>query len=95
MSDEPKPGHIPKSVKDANDNADNDTQTTETVHSGVSITAKVKRGSDTRDQDTLTIKGKGADAEEAAEDFEQALTAAEENGWADRLRAIQPEEADE
>lgn len=63
-------------------------ETTETVHTGVSIVGKVKRGEDTRDQDEIKIKGKGADAAEAIEDFEETLTAAEENGWAERLRAI-------
>lgn len=61
-------------------------------HAGVSITAKVKRGTDTRDQDELVIKGKGADAAEATQDFEESLQAAEEGDWAERLRAIQPDE---
>lgn len=74
-----------------------DVQTREQVHSGVSITAKLKRGEGTRDQDELKIKGKGATAGDAVDDFERALQAAEENGWAERLRAIQPdgEESDE
>jgi len=61
------------------------------VSEGVSIVAKVKRGSGTRDQDELKIKGKGETAEEAGEEFEDDLTMAEENNWSDRLRAIQPE----
>ena len=72
-----------------------DVETTETVHSGASIVAKLKRGTETRDQDELKIKGKGATAEEAAEDFEAALEAAEENNWVERLRAIQPDGDDE
>jgi hypothetical protein len=72
-----------------------DVETTETVHSGVSITAKIRRGEGTRDQDDLTIKGKGATADEAADDFEASLQAAEENNWAERLRAIQPGDDDE
>lgn len=62
---------------------------------GVKIRGKVKRGEDTRDQDELLIEGRGEDAEEAAADFEAALAKAEENKWADRLRALQPEPADE
>lgn len=60
---------------------------------GVKVRGKVKRGTDTRDQDELLIEGRGEDAEEAAADFEAALQAAEEQGWADRLRAMQPEES--
>jgi len=76
------------------DGNDTDTETREQIHSGVSITGEVKRGEGTRDQDKLKIKGKGADAAEAIEDFEATLAAAEEREWADRLRAIQPEVSD-
>lgn len=62
------------------------------AHVGASIKAKVKRGTGTRDQDELVIKGKGEDAAEAAQEFEEALSQAEEQGWSDRLRALQPEE---
>lgn len=57
---------------------------------GVKVRGKVKRGTETRDQDEILIEGRGEDAEEAAEDFEEALTYAEEAGWVDRLRALQP-----
>lgn len=57
---------------------------------GVKVRGKVKRGTDTRDQDELLIEGRGEDAAEAAADFEEALTEAEERDWADRLRAMQP-----
>ncbi len=59
---------------------------------GTKIRAKVKRGTETRDQDELTIEGRGETAEEAAEDFEEALRMAEEREWADRLRKLQPED---
>lgn len=62
---------------------------------GVKLRAKVKRGTETRDQDELLIEGRGQDAEEAAEDFEAALKEAEEREWADRLRALQPGEGDD
>jgi len=68
----------------------------EPLKHGTKIRAKLKRGTGTRDQDTLLIEGRGEDAAEAAADFEDALSRAEENDWADRLRAIQLEEdADE
>lgn len=82
---------IPSSV--AKDEAEAETtDRQEQAHVGVSITAKVKRGTDTRDQDELVIKGKGADAKEATVNFEASLQAAESHQWSERLRAIQPEE---
>ena len=56
---------------------------------GVKLRAKVKRGTGTRDQDTLLIEGRGATADDAADEFEAALSRAEENDYADRLRALQ------
>jgi len=71
-----------------------DHETQETVHTGVSVTAKLKRGSGTRDQDEVKIKAKGADAAEAIEEMDETLEAADE--WADLLREIQPtEESDD
>lgn len=61
---------------------------------GVKVRGKIKRGTETRDQDELLIEGRGENAAEAAADFEEALTEAEEREWADRLRALQPGEAD-
>lgn len=72
-----------------------ETRTDVQAHEGVSITGKVTRGSEPRDKDVLKIKGKGTDAAAAVADFEDALTAAEERGWADRLRAMQPGEEDD
>jgi len=63
-------------------------ETVENVASGVSITAKVKRGSGTRDQDTIKIKAKGTDAAEAIEEMDAVLERADE--WADDLRDVQP-----
>jgi hypothetical protein len=62
------------------------------LNHGVKLRAKLTRGNGTRDQDTLLIEGRGEDAEEAAADFEEALTETEERGWAQRLRDLQPEE---
>ena len=59
---------------------------------GVKIRAKVKRGSDTRDQDTLLIEGRGATADDAADEFEAALSRAEADDYAERLRDLQADE---
>lgn len=56
---------------------------------GVKLRAKVKRGTGTRDQDTLLIEGRGATADDAADEFEAALSRAEENDYAERLRDLQ------
>lgn len=63
-------------------------ETIENVASGVSITAKVKRGQATRDQDTLKIKAKGTTAQEAIENMDETLAQVDE--WADELREVQP-----
>lgn len=62
---------------------------------GVKIRAKVKRGTGTRDQDTLVIEGRGEDNIEAAAEFNAALDVAEQNDWAERLRELQSGESDE
>lgn len=61
---------------------------------GVKIRAKLKRGTGTRDQDTLVIEGRGEDNIEAAEEFNAALDVAEKNDWVERLRELQPGESD-
>lgn len=76
------------------DRPDYDTGRQDAVSSGAKIRGKVKRGEDTRDQDELVIEGRGATADEAIQDFEDSLTAAEERGWADRLRDLQPGDQD-
>jgi uncharacterized protein YcbX len=65
----------------------------EKVHSGVSITAKLKRGSAVRDQDELKIKAKGRDAEAAVAEMDAVL--AHVDAWAAELRAVQPSEGDD
>jgi len=77
-----------------NDQAnDDETNVVENQASGVSITAKLKRGTGTRDQDEIKIKAKGKTAEEAVENMNDAMDAAEE--WADDLRSVQPEGSSE
>lgn len=75
----------PEPVRDSDDYAEGraDAQSV-----GTKIRGKVKRGTETRDQDELVIEGRGVNAQEAADDFEQALTRAEEGDWAGRLRAL-------
>lgn len=65
------------------------------ISEGTKIRAKVKRGEGTRDQDELLIEGRGENAEEATENFEEALQTAEGRGWADRLRELQPDGGDD
>jgi len=65
----------------------------ENTVSGVSITAKVKRGSGTRDQDTIKVKAKGKAATEAIENMDNTIEHVEQ--WAKQLRAIQPDNSDE
>lgn len=65
------------------------------LNHGTKIRAKVKRGEGTRDQDELLIEGRGENAEEAAADFEAALSYAESRGWTDRLRDLQPDGEDD
>lgn len=62
---------------------------------GVKIRAKVKRGTDTRDQDEVLIEGRGENAAEAAEEFDAALNEAEARDWSQRLRDMQPEADDD
>jgi len=60
---------------------------------GASIEARLKRGTATRDEDTITIKGKGATAEEAAAEFEYLLEKYEAE-YSDRCRNLQPRRKD-
>jgi len=60
---------------------------------GASIEVRLKRGTATRDEDTITIKGKGATAEEAAAEFEYLLEKYEAE-YSDRCRNIQPRRND-
>ena len=59
----------------------------ERTDTGLSITTKIKRGTDTRDQDEHTIKAKGHTALEAIETHRQGLEHVERE--LDRVRHIQ------
>lgn len=67
----------------------------ERVDTGASLRSELTRGTGTRDQEKHRIYGKGADAAEALEEYEEMLEAVEEE-YADRVRGLQPvEEPDE
>ena len=57
---------------------------------GVTITSKIKRGTETRDQDEHTIKSKGETLDEAIEKHEGAIAWLEQR-LAPQTRGIQPE----
>ena len=57
---------------------------------GVSLTVKLKRGTATHDQDTITAKVKATTLEEAREDMDELR--AYIHALADEVRAIQPAE---
>ena len=61
---------------------------------GASIEVALKRGTGTRDEDKPRLKAKGATVAETVEDFDELLTAYEER-FAERVRNLQPERAEE
>ncbi|WP_455448323.1 DUF7389 domain-containing protein [Natrinema thermotolerans] len=77
----------------ADGSGESEIDTQEQIHTGVSITAKLKRGSGTRDQDEIKIKAKGRNATHAASEMDQVLENADE--WSEQLREIQPADAGE
>lgn len=77
-----------------NSDTDEDVQHVERSDVGASIEVAATRGNGTRDQEKFKIKGKGATAAEALEEFETLLEQYEKE-YSDRVRAIQPEEADD
>ena len=58
---------------------------------GCSMEARMKRGTGTRDEDSMTIKSKGETAEETIAEFYELLEEYEQE-ISDRLRDIQPRE---
>lgn len=59
----------------------------------IRIETKIKRGSGTRDQDTLKVKVKGDDPEETVEKLNETLARLQET--AGEVRDIQPEVSDD
>lgn len=70
--------------------SDESNETVERLERGVKITAKVKRGTGTRDQDEIRAKVKADDVEEARQQMDELSEHLEQ--WADDLRAIQPDD---
>lgn len=58
------------------------------LSSGVKIRAKVKRGTDTRDQDEMLVEARGEDHHEAAIEFSKALARLEDYQVPQRLRSL-------
>ena len=56
----------------------------------VVLTTKIKRGSGTRDQDSIKVKVKGDDPMDAAVKLDRTVNAILENGTAETLRGTQP-----
>lgn len=67
-------------------------ETVERTDTGVSITVQMKRGTGTRDQDTITGKLKAESLEAAQEDLEELK--AELKDLAGYARKVQPDEAE-
>jgi len=55
----------------------------------ITLNTKIKRGTDTRDQDEIKVKVKGNDPEEVVEKLNETVRKLE--GTAKSLRAMQPE----
>lgn len=78
------------------ENTDTDGESIERVRRtdhGLSIQAKISRGSGTRDSEEYRVKAKGETSEEALRYFEEGIQEIETE-YAERLRGMQPD-ADE
>jgi len=76
----------------------NGTETTHNVTESadkVTLTTKCKRGTGTRDQDTVKVKVKGNRPDGAAMKLRAVLDALEAEGVTDTLRKTQPDGGDE
>ena len=60
-------------------------------HDKVRLTTKVKRGSDTRDQDEIKVDVRGTDAIETVHKLNETLTELSKTGTDTTLRTMQPE----
>lgn len=61
----------------------------------IRLKTKIKRGSDTRDQDEIEVTVKGNDPEETADRLHQTVVEIGENGTHNALRGTQPDTADD
>ena len=76
----------------------NGTETTHNVTESadkVTLTTKCKRGTGTRDQDTVKVKVKGDDPDDAAAKLAATLDALDAEGVTDTLRETQPDGGNE
>jgi len=77
------------------DNYDNTNLNVSESADKITLTTKVKRGSGTRDQDTVKVKVKSDNPEHAAGRLRKTLDALESLGVTDQLRETQPGEGDD
>jgi len=80
------------------DTMSDNTETKHTVSESadkITLDAKAKRGSGTRDEDKVWVKVKGDNPEATAKKLADTLDALEKYGVADTLRETQPGESDE
>jgi hypothetical protein len=61
----------------------------------IRVSAKLTRGTGTRDQEATKLKARGETPEEAAENFDAALSELEERDVFSRMRAIEQEDEDD
>lgn len=60
----------------------------------VQLETKIKRGTDTRDQDEIKIKVKGDDPQDAADKLHETVVAVGDNNTVNALRGTQPSGGD-
>jgi hypothetical protein len=68
------------------------TEHVERTDVGVSITAKLKRGTGTRDQDTITAKVKRKELADARDEMDEVMD--DLKRWSEDARDIQPEDGE-
>jgi len=71
--------------------SDNTTHQVNESADKVTLTTKIKRGSGTRDQDSIKVKVKAENPVQAAQKLDATVNAILENGTAETLRGTQPE----
>lgn len=70
------------------DTGDDRTHSVKESNEKVRLQTKIKRGTETRDQDTHNLKARGETAEEAAEKLSDALAELEERDVFERARSV-------
>lgn len=90
MSSTPAANSQPEESSENSTEATPETTHVERSDVGASMSVDITRGTETRDQEKYSIKGKGKTAEDAIEEFEKQLEAIE-NEFAQRIRNLQVE----